>query len=151
MTDLNTNTTSTTTSTSPVAETNPLKALEAKAKRAPRILAAKTAAKPAAKSVAKSAKAAPKGTDRVKFEGVFTATFTEWLLPHGFRQVESTDPRVVVFAKNGTKVAITNPSMPGGSKFAEWVVTRKSSSKKPAGKGRDALADELKIAKFTRS
>jgi hypothetical protein len=174
MSDVNTNTTTAaaTPSVDPAAATpaNPLKAAVVEAKRAPRTLPAggakvgdgsvtvrpvkgKTAAKaPAAKAPAKGTAAAKPAPTGVKFAEVFTRTFTDWLLPHGFRLGVSDKPTVVAFEKNGKmRIEITNPSMPGGSKFAEWVVIRKGSTKRPTGKGRDALADELKIAKFVRS
>jgi hypothetical protein len=134
-------------------ETNPLKSLEDKAKTARKGNKAgdgSVTVRPARKTSAKAAsKSEPKPGKGIKFEAAFTRTFTDWLLPHGFRQVES-EPGTVIFAKNGTRIEIKNPSLPGGSKFADWVVIRKGSQKRPAGKGRDALAEELKIAKFVR-
>jgi hypothetical protein len=140
----------------PAAEpANPLKDVEAKVARRlqnqrPSAAAAKATAgkgKAAAKPAAKPAPA-PRG-ETPKFTEVFTRTFTTMLEPHGFSQTQSPDPAVVVFAKNGIRVAITNPSRPGGSKFAPYVVVRKGGKGK-SGEGRDALADELRIPHFVR-
>jgi hypothetical protein len=117
---------------------NPLKEIEAKVKPA---AAPKPAAKPAKPAKAKSTE--------VKFAEAFTRTFHQLLDDHGFKQDESPKPELVVFTKNGTRVEITNPSVPGGSKVAAFTVTRKS-GKATEGQGRDALADALGIARLVR-
>jgi hypothetical protein len=118
---------------------NPLKDLEAKVKPA-------AAPKPAAKPAAKPARAK---SGEVKFADAFARTFHQLLDDHGFKQAESPKPELVVFAKNSTRVEITNPSVPGGSKIAAFTVTRKS-GKAVEGEGRDALADALGIARLVR-
>jgi hypothetical protein len=118
---------------------NPLKELEARVKPA-------AAPKPAAKPAAKPAKVKPAG---VRFGDAFARTFHQLLDAHGFKQDESPKPELVVFAKNGTRVEITNPSQPGGSKVAPFTVIRKS-GKATDGQGRDALADALGIARLVR-
>jgi hypothetical protein len=87
--------------------------------------------------------------DPVRYAAAFTRTLTELLGPHGFELVPSPKPPLVVFAKNGTRVAITNPCQPGGSKIAAYTITR-ASGEPMTGAGRDALADALGLPRLVR-
>jgi hypothetical protein len=79
----------------------------------------------------------------VRYAQAFTRTLTELLGPHGFHLVASPRPQLVVFAKNGTRVEITNPCQLGGSKIASYTITRARGGEPITGAGRDALADAL--------
>lgn len=143
---------------------NPLKELEATVKPAPepkpeavttgptkiarggrtrQLENVKTGKQPAA------AKPAKPTTGGVKFGDAFTRTFVLLLGPHGYKQVASEKPELVVFAKDGTTVQITNPSQPGGSKLAPFAVIR--GDKSSTGSGRDALATELGVPQLKRA
>lgn len=133
---------------------NPLKDLEAtvKPQPAPKTEPAGTAAKAKPATEAKQAKRttapAPKTTGGVKFGDAFARTFSQLLGGHGFKQIDSEKPQLVVFQKNGTTVEITNPSQPGGSKIAPYIIH--DGDKQTTGAGRDALADALGVARLKR-
>lgn len=141
-----------------VLPANPLKALEAKHGKAvtpatAKPVKGKAAAKPAAAKPAATkptaTKPAASNGGAVRFTAAFTRTFTDWLTPHGYKQAPSPKPAIVVFEKNGTRIEITNPSRPGGSKYAPFTVIRKS-GKPASGEGRDALATVLSVPRVRR-
>lgn len=107
-------------------------------------------AKPAAATKSAAEPKPPVAGNPAKFANAFTRTFAQLLGPFGYKQVTTgSEPGLIVFAADDTRVEVTNPGKAGGSASAAYSVTRKN-GKPTTGAGRDALADLLGVPRLVR-